>query len=179
MDTQKNNKSPRGRSVLGGLLTIFGLGLLLMMGTSALAGNSGNTTANAVVNSSITLSGLTPSFTLTGDPNSTVTQNGAVTMNVFTNNLTGYNVTVQAAAATMTGSVGSNTDSIPVSDLKVRETGGVLFIPLSNLAPTVVHAQIARSGASGDTISNDYQVAIPFVNADTYSVTLNYLASTI
>jgi hypothetical protein len=174
-----DEKPSLGRTALGGLLTILGLGLLLMMGTSAFAGDSGNTTANAVVNSSITLSGLTPSFTLTGDPSTTVTQNAAVTMNVFTNNLTGYNVTVQAAAAAMTGSVGSNTDSIPVGDLKVRETGGALFLPLSDLAPIVVHAQISRSGSSGDTISNDYQIAFPFVNADTYSVTLNYLASTI
>jgi hypothetical protein len=179
MFPQTDDKPRLGRKVLGGLLTIAGLGLLLMVGTSAFAGNSGNTTANAVVNSSITLSGLTPSFTLTGDANSTVTQNSAVTMNVFTNNLTGYNVTVQAAAATMTASAPGNTDSIPVTKLKVRETGGLLFIPLSDLAPRVVHTQITRSGSSGDTINNDYQIDIPFVNADTYSVTLNYLASTI
>jgi len=138
---------------------------------------SGTTTARVTVNSSITLSGLTSSFTLTGNTNSTVTSNGAVTMNVLTNNLTGYNVTVQAAAAVLSGT-GGNTDTIPIADLKVRETGGVAFVPLSNVAPVVVHTQVIPSGPSGDNLGNDYQVAIPFVRSDTYSVTLNYVAST-
>lgn len=179
MGHQASGRNSPARKVLGAVLTMVGLGLLLSIGTSAFAGNSGDTSANAAVSSSITLSGLTPSFTLAGDTNTTVTQNGAVTMNVLTNNLTGYNVTVQAAASTMAGSAAGNTDTIPIGNLKVRESGGPLFTPLSNLVPSIVHAQVTRSASGGDTISNDYQIDIPFVNADTYSVTLNYLASTI
>lgn len=163
-----------------------GLGLLLAGallaatagGPAFAASSSGSTTARVTVNSTITLSALPASFTLTGNPSSTVTSNGAVTMNVLTDNLLGYTVTVQAAAATLTGS-GGNTDTIPIANLKVRETGGAVFTPLSNVAPTLVHSQVTRSGSSGDTISNDYQVVIPFVNADTYTVTLNYVASTL
>jgi hypothetical protein len=159
-------------------LLLVGIALMISSGGSAgAASSSGSTTARVVVNSTITLSALTPNFTLTGDPNATVTSNGAVTMNVLTDNLTGYNVTVQAAAASLGGSPG-NTDTIPIADLRVRETGAGPFLPLSNLAPILVHTQLTRSGLTGDTISNDYQVAIPFVNADTYTVVLNYVAST-
>lgn len=166
--------------IFGGVVLLLAGGILAASaGGSALAASSnGSTTARVSVNSTITLSALPASFTLTGDPGATVTSNGAVTMNVLTNNLLGYTVTVQAAAATLTGSVG-NTDTIPIASLQVRETGGAVFTPVSNLLATLVHSQLTRSGASGDTISNDYQVIIPFVNADVYTVTLNYVASTL
>lgn len=165
-------------AVLGSVLVITGLAVASSGGAPALAStSSGSTTANVTVLSSITLSGLTSSFTLTGNIGTTQTQNGAVTMNVLTNNLTGYNVTVQSASATLAGS-GGNPDSIPIANLKVRETGGVAFVAVSNLLPFVVHAQITPSAGAGDSVSNDYQVVIPNVRADTYSVTLNYVAST-
>jgi hypothetical protein len=167
------------RRMAGSALLVAGLALAASAGGPATATtSSGSTTANVAVNGTITLSALTSSFTLTGNPNATVSQNGAVTMNVLTNNLTGYNVTVQAAGATLTGSVG-NTDTIPIADLKVRETGGATFLSLSNLVSTIVHTQLTRSGVSGDSLSNDYQIVIPFVNADTYTVILNYVASTL
>jgi hypothetical protein len=168
---------------LGTARSIGGLGLLMMGTVLAMSsggpalGDTSSTTAEVEVNSSITLSGLPASFTLTGDPNTTVTSNGAVTMNVLTNNLLGYQVTVQAASNVLTGSVG-NSNTIPIANLKVRETGAPVFTPMSNLV-TVVHAQLNRSGSSGDTISNDYQVDIPFVNSDTYTVSLDYVASTL
>jgi hypothetical protein len=178
MESMASSPSTIIRRICGVMLLATGLALTASVGSASMAdSSSGNTTANVAVNSSITLSGLTSSFTLSGDPNSTVTSNGVVTMNVLTNNLTGYNVTVQAAAAVLSGS-GGNADSIPISDLRVRETGGLAFVPLSNLAPVTVHAQITPSGASGDNLSNDYRVVIPFVSADTYSVTLDYVAST-
>jgi hypothetical protein len=177
---------PRTTWLRGTIRITAGLGLLLAGGVLAAtaggpalaASSSGSTTARVSVNSTITLSGLPANFTLTGDPSTTVTSNGAVTMNVLTDNLLGYSVTVQAAAATLAGSAG-NTDTIPIADLKARETGGAVFTPLSNLVPLLVHSQVTRSGSSGDTISNDYQVVIPFVSADTYTVTLNYVASTL
>lgn len=170
----------RSARLIGGLaLLMMGMVLAVSAGGPAIgASSSGSTSAEVEVNSSITLSGLPVSFTLTGDPNTTVTSAGAVTMNVLTNNLTGYQVTVQAASGTLTGSVG-NPDTIPITNLKVRETGAPVFTPMSDLLPSVVHSQLNRSGDSGDTISNDYQVDIPFVNADTYTVTLDYVASTL
>ncbi|TMK54893.1 MAG: hypothetical protein E6G60_21000 [Actinobacteria bacterium] len=117
----------------------------------------------------MTLSGLTSSFTLTGDPGATVTGNSKVAMNVLTNNPTGH--------ANLVGT-GSNTNTIPIAALQVRETSGVAFTPLSNAAAVPVHAQLTPSGASGDSLSNDYRVTIPFVNADTYSTQLNYVAAT-
>ncbi len=56
-------------------------------------------------------------------------------MNVKTNNLLGYNVTVQAAAANLTSANASNTATIPVAALGWRKTGAVLpaFTPLTRI----------------------------------------------
>jgi hypothetical protein len=174
---------PRSQSrfkLIGGLALLFaGLAIASSAGGAAMAASdTGNTTANVTVASTITLSSLTGSFTISGNPGATSTKTSAVSMNVLTNNLTGYQVTVKAASTTLTGSTG-NTDTLPVTDLKVRESGGVTYAPLNAVTSAIVHSQLTRSGSSGDTITNDYQVDIPFVNADTYSVTLNYVASTI
>ncbi|MBA2560499.1 MAG: hypothetical protein H0V07_11565 [Propionibacteriales bacterium] len=128
--------------------------------------------------SSITLSGLTNAFTLSGAPNTTATTATPVTMKVTTNNTLGYAVTVQASSATMTPAGLGNTDTIASSALEVRETGTTSYSPLSALTPVTVHSQSARSASTGDTINNDYRMVIPFVNSDTYSVTLTYIATT-
>lgn len=132
---------------------------------------------NVEVSSSIALTGLTSAFTLAGLANSTVTENGEVVFNVETNNLAGYAVTVQAAAATLVADTAGNTDSIPIGELSVRETGTTPFTPLSNLTPVTVHSQDERSAPGGDSLSNDYSVDIPFVNEDNYDVTINYVAA--
>jgi hypothetical protein len=162
--------------------TAVGAGLVvaavLPAGQAAAATSPGTTTANVAVGSAITLSNLTPDFTLSGNPGQTITDIGAVTMNVETNNATGYNVTVEAAAPALVGT-GTNTDTIPIADLLVRETGTTDFTPSSNITPVRVHTQGTRSVANtGDNLSNDYQITIPNVHNDTYSVTLNYLATT-
>ena len=167
-------------ALAGGALLLVGLALAVSASVAAFAAtSSGSTTANVTVASSgITLSNLTSSFTLSGNPNSTVTSSaGIVSMNVLTNNATGYTVSVQAAAANLTGT-GGNTDVIPIADLKVKETGGASFTSLSDTSAVTTHNQATKSGASGDTVSNDFQVVIPFVNPDTYTVTLNYVAAT-
>ncbi|WP_248959370.1 hypothetical protein [Sphaerisporangium perillae] len=140
--------------------------------------SSGNTTANVSVTGSITLSNLTGSFTLSGDPGTTATLNGAVTMTVTTNNPAGYQVTVQATTPTMTGSAG-NSDSIPIGNLYVHETGDPLFYQMSNTTPVTVHTQHTPSAPGGDNLSNDYMVNIPVVQPDTYRTTLNYIAATL
>jgi large repetitive protein len=78
----------------------------------------------------------------------------------------------------LTAAIPGNSDSIPVGDLAVRETGTSAFDPLSNVTSLVVHSQSGPSAAGGDAVSNDYQAAIPFVASDTYSGTLEYIAIT-
>jgi hypothetical protein len=158
----------------GGAALLIGSGA----GVATAATSNGTTTANAVVSSSITLSGLTNAFTLTGAPGVTATTTTPVTMNVKTNQLTGYTVTVQANAAIMTGATTGNTDTIPVSALTVRETGSTPYLPLSSTVPVLVHTSATKSATNGDTINNDYAMTVPFVNADTYSVALTYVAAT-
>lgn len=138
-----------------------------------------STTATVDVASSISLSLLTDSFTLSGDVGATVTEAGAVTATVETNNLAGYAVTVQSAAPTMAATAVGNTDSIPIASLTVREGGTTPFAGLSSSAALPVHTQATRSAEGGDSLVNDYQIEIPFVNEDTYSVSLNYVVTTL
>jgi hypothetical protein len=165
-------------SVIVGAMAVLTLGA--MAGNASAATDIGSTTANVQVSSSIVLSGGTAALTLTGAIRATVTQNAAVTMNVETNNLAGYTVTVQSSTATLAPPVHTivNPDSIPIAALTVRETGGSAFTALSNSAPVTVHTQTVRSANGGDTVSNDFRVVIPFVNQDVYSTTLNYVATT-
>jgi hypothetical protein len=123
------------------------------------------------------MTGLTSAFTLSGAPGDTVTSTGAVSFNVRTNNISGYTVTVQAATATLVAATLGNTDSIPISALRVRE-GTNTFVALSNTSSVTVHDQDTESAELGDALTNDYRVVIPFVNSDTYTVTINYIAST-
>jgi hypothetical protein len=173
-----------GRAASGRIALCCAVGAVIAVGcltapASATTGDtsSGTTTANVVVNSAIALTGLTPSFTLTGLPGSTVATSPSVTFNVQTNNLGGYAVTVQSQTPTLTPAIVTNPDSIPIADLSVRETGTTTFTPLSNLTSVTVHTQSTRSAQGGDSLANDYEVAVPFVNQDTYHVVLNYIAT--
>lgn len=137
------------------------------------------TQANVGVNSSITLAGLTPSFELNGLPAATLSQDNAVSYTVTTNNVGGYVVTVQAAAATLepTLHIPANTDSIPIGALKVRPHGTGSYTALSNTAAVTLRTLTARSAPGGDGYGDDYQVTIPFVADDVYTATLNYVAT--
>jgi hypothetical protein len=139
----------------------------------------GSTDASVGVNSSIAMTALTPDFTLTGIPGETTTGVAAVAFTVETNNLAGYAVTVVPTTDTLLATAPGNTDSIPIAALKVRATGTTPFTDLDNGTPTTVHTQATRSAEGGDDFSNDYEVVIPFVNADTYTATLDYLATTL
>ena len=141
------------------------------------ATSSGGTTANVTVGSAITLANLTPSFTLSGNPGDAPTT--SVSMTVTTNNFAGYTVTVQAAAATLTPSIIGSTASIPIGNLHVRESVTGTYAPVSATLPVVVHNQTVASSVDGDNLSNDYTISVPFVRADTYSGTLNYVATTL
>ena len=158
-------------------LAVAGLGIASLASVSASAANTGSTTANVAVGQTITLSGLTSAFTLSGVPGATATGSSAVTMNVKTNDNLGYTVTVLAAAANMKGT-GTNLDVIPVSSLTVKNSAGAVYTPLSNITPVTTATTTVKTTGLGDAVSNDYQIVnIPWVNADTYSVTLNYVAN--
>jgi hypothetical protein len=142
--------------------------------------DTGSTTVNVEVGGVITLADLTESFTLSGNPGATVTTGATpVTMTVTTNNAAGYTVTVEPALATLGGAIPGNTDTIATSLLKVRPSGVGTFTALGVGAPVTVGGKTAPSAEAGDTVSNDYQITIPFVAPDTYSGTLNYIATTL
>jgi membrane-associated protease RseP (regulator of RpoE activity) len=142
--------------------------------------NVGSVQANVAVASAITLSGLPVGFTLSGIPTATVATAAPVTMTVWTNNTQGYTVTVQAATATLSGALPGNTNTIPVGALQVRETGTGTYQNVTN-APggVLVYGKNAPSLETGDLLSNDYSMTIPFVVPDTYTATLNYVAATL
>lgn len=125
---------------------------------------------------SISLSGLTSSFTLSGTPNSTVTSEGAVTMTVTTNSSSGYLVTVQGRTPALTSANPGNAASIPITELLVRASGTTPFVPVT-LGPLTVADRHQATPPSGDAVSNDFRVDIPFVPGDTYSGTLDYIVS--
>jgi hypothetical protein len=164
------------RRALGLVLLVGGVTLAALAGTSAFAAG-GSTTANANVNNTLSLTGLTSSFSLTGDPSTTATQTGAVSMNVTTNNRTGYSLKVQAASANMAGAATGNTDTIPVSAMSAKDSAAGTYNALSNTSAATLKTTSAKTSNSGDNLSDDYKLDIPFVNADTYSVTLNYTAT--
>jgi hypothetical protein len=159
---------------LGVFTMIVGMGLASSAAMPAFGQTVDDTTATVSVNSILTLSGLTDDFTLVGDPSTTAEDTGAVSMNVLTNNLTGYTVSVQAEADALTGATTGNGDTIPIGNLKTKNTSGT-YTGLSDTAALTVASSDAKTLELGDTVSNDYSVDIPWVNADTYSVTLNYV----
>lgn len=174
-----NKRAVRGLLAVGAAAAL--MATVAVPASAAPGDTSADTTqANVEVTTAIALTALTTAFTITGAPLATVAEVGAVTMNVDTNNLAGYAVTVQAAAATLVAvTPPANADTIPIAALSVRETGTTPYTPLSSTAPVTVHSQATRSALGGDPISNDYSVDIPFVNEDTYTVTLNYIATTL
>ncbi len=171
-----------GRTLARGLVTTAVAAALVtgMGGIASAVTSPGTTTGNVAVTSAIALTVNTASFTLTGVPGATDTNAAAVSYKVTTNNLAGYAVTVQAATATLLPTATGNTDSIPIAALSVKgDAAGATYTSVSNATPTTVHTQATRSAAAGDNLVDGYQVVIPFVNQDTYHVTLNYVASTL
>jgi hypothetical protein len=138
---------------------------------------SANTNASVTVDPEISFGGITDGFNLEGLPGANVEQNNAVNMNVVTNNLAGYDVTVQSMSPALQPSLSGNPDTIPLSDLLVSGDSSNGFQPLTG--SVLVHTQDQRSAEAGDALSNDYEVNVPFVNQDTYSTTLNYIATTL
>lgn len=125
----------------------------------------------------LTLSGVTPSFRLTGLPGDTVQQDEAVNLTVTTNSVGGYAVSVRADEAELTAP--GTADTIPVQRLGVRPSGDdtVPFTPVDPSRAVEVHRQDRPSAPGGDAVSNDYRVEIPFVDAAEYGTTLEYVVT--
>ena len=148
-------------------------------GSAAAVEDSDTTDANVLVGSAITLTDLTPNFELSGMPGATVAGLAAVTYTVETNNAAGYSVTVQSQTPTMVANAVGNTDSIPIAALTAREAGIGAYTALSSAVALPVHSQATRSAEGGDDLATDFQIVIPFVNSDTYTATLDYVAATL
>lgn len=133
--------------------------------------------ATTVTPVSITLSGVTASFTPTGAPHTTVSTNTAVQLEVSTNSLSGYRVSLQVPSGSLTSVTPGGTAKIPVGSLGVRETGTSAFQALSAGGALVVHEQTAASAVGGDSVSTDSRVQVPFVPPGTYTGALDYVAS--
>ncbi|MEJ8662183.1 hypothetical protein [Streptomyces sp. MS1.AVA.4] len=133
--------------------------------------------ANMAVSSAISLEITEDAFTLSGPPNTTVTELAAVHFRVTTNNAGGYTVGGRAADDALRPQTPGNPDTIPVSNLEVRPNGQTLWIPVTP------NQQVTRnvdgpSAPGGDNYSTDYRVHIPNVRSDTYSVSIICPAAT-
>ncbi|MEJ8662181.1 hypothetical protein [Streptomyces sp. MS1.AVA.4] len=167
------------RPVVGAvLLAAGGLTAAAAHGPAAHADQASDTVqANVAVSSAISLTGLTESFTLSGPPNTTVTQNGAVSYTVTSNNAGGFTVSVRANDDHLAPQALGNPDTIPVGNLELRPNGQVLWRPLTT-TDQVLRNVDGPTAPGGDNYSTDYRVHIPNVRSDTYSVTLTYTAAT-
>lgn len=155
---------------------------------------NGSSVGSVTVGSAISLTALTGTFSLgtavPGDTPAPVI--GAVTMDVYTNNASGYNVTVQAATDMTAPAPVPATDTIPAADLSVEDTDTAntatdvaAYVPISAattvpaVAALVAYSQPGRSAAGvGDTLTENWEfnAPLPDVTTGTYSVTLNYIA---
>lgn len=134
--------------------------------------------ATVEITTVLTLTGLGADFALTGAPGA-VTSGDSVALNVATNNLGGYVVTIQSRTPVMVAATQGNEDSVPIGAVSVRDSGAEAFASLSAVRPLTVHRRPGPTGQSGDDIGNYFQVAIPRVEQDTYLATLDYVAATL
>ena len=179
--TSLHRTEPAGRLVRRALALTAASGLLVVAAQLPAAAAPGDTSddtviANVGVTSAISLTGLTPAFTLNGLPNTTVVGLDAVGYTVATNNVGGYTVTVQADSPTL-DPAGASTDTIPIENLQVRAADSGAYTALSDTNALTLRDKNTRSATGGDAYTDDYQVDIPFVADDTYSATLTYVAT--
>lgn len=133
-------------------------------------------TVNVDVGAGITIDVTTTSFTLAGLPGATAATPAAVALRVFTNNPTGYTVSVEPTATDLTGPGGA---VIPTADLQVRDTAtGGAYTPLTPGTPVTVNTKATAAVSTGDQYTHDYQLLIPSVPEGAYTGTLDYIATT-
>lgn len=177
------------RSIVGGLL-LAGMvaGPVLFAGTAMAeepAANEGVGSITVEVESSIQLTMIDDAITLEGLAAATgvTDSDNQMSYKVETNNITGYAVSVIADQENLLpADTQVNTDVIPVSAITVANdddgtagtatAGGVL----SDQTAVDLYSQAQRSIEGGDTLVSNFEVDIPFVNADSYTGTVTFTA---
>jgi len=158
-----------------GLALVAGALLLGAAGAPAWAAPGESTTVNVSVAGAISMTGLPSNVALSGAPGATVSNTAGYT--VTTNNTAGYTVSVKASDSVLKpANTTTNPDTIPISALSVAGTTGGP-VALSDTNSVTVHSQAARSDADGNDLSTTYSMTVPFVNADSYSVGIDYIAT--
>lgn len=168
----------RGWWLRGAVVASMAAALLVVPVGAAGADPDGSTDATVIVQTGILLEGLPEGVRLTGQPGETVTNATPFEYTVYSNDTSGYTVTVQAATASLIQNGGA--DTIDVGRLQVQDGGNVptyTWAGLSSTTPTPVYTNESQSATDGDVLSTDFQMKIPVVDSDTYTVTLNYLVS--
>ncbi|MFJ6943186.1 hypothetical protein ACISU4_00740 [Streptomyces wuyuanensis] len=133
--------------------------------------------ANVNVASAISLTVHTEAFTLSGPPNTTVTELNAISFTVTTNNAGGYTVGGRSTEAALQPQDPENPDVIPISRLEFRPSGETLWVPMTT-SHQVTRNVDGPSAPDGDDFSTDFRVHIPNVRSDSYRTTLIYTAAT-
>lgn len=167
------------RFVIPIVLTVFGL--LIAVGTSASASTSGTTVANVTVNNTLSLSAVSASFALSGDPGTTQGGNGIVSYTLTTNDASGAHVDMSSTPNfASTGTHGTNPDTFPTSTLQYRQENNGAIMPTNgaSFASVPVNGTIANMAAAGSNVGAiDFQIVIPStVRPDTYATTLTLTA---
>ena len=177
VDGSRRGSSRWSRGAL--VATIAAALLVVPVGASgADTPGAGSTDATVIVETGILLEGLPAGVSLTGQPGETATNATPFEYTVYSNDTSGYTVTVQAQTASLIQNGGA--DTIEVGRLLVQDGGNVpthTWAGLSSTTPTPVYTNENQSATDGDLLSTDFQMKIPVVDSDTYTVTLNYLVS--
>lgn len=136
------------------------------------------TTAQVIVQEVINIT-VDESFTMSGIPGSPTATDTPVSLTVTTNNPAGYTISVQPVAATLVPpDPVANTDTIDFTDIRVEDIDTPdAFTPLDPANPITVHTQASASDPTGDDHQHNFDMeAVPFIQPDTYSGDITYLA---
>jgi hypothetical protein len=181
------------RLVIGSVFAALGVAGIVAIGIPAFAAG-GTTAASATVNSVLSVTGQTASFSLpAGNPGATVTLPSALSFNIQTNSATGWSAKLLAASANMTGT-GTNTATIPSTALTYTTTiNGTAYpcapgpcdttaVPFATRAGGVVTVDVSGNSeianglnptpTAGWNVVQGYSLALPSVPGDVYSVNL-------
>jgi len=165
------------KSVLGA--GFVALGVLLFGLASVSAGSSQeNTTLTLTVGSSISMTGLAATYSATAPAGATTEiDTGPVT--IATNNATGYNLALVAAAANFVGSNPAHT--MPVGDDSISACSST-FTSCGTAVALSTGLNVIKTTAAataGDVVGVKNMVAVPGAQiADTYTLGVSYIATT-
>lgn len=153
----------------------------LLLGLSGAPAFAETDTLNVTVNVSEALVFSVTQSSITLDIAPGVPDSATVSMNVLTNNPTGYDVTVAGQTANFDAALPANDGVLPIGALTV--SGGDLISPQSVPGPDPASAlEIASQGTAsedgGDVINTTFSMAGQNVPADTYTATLDFVATT-